>query len=337
MYEALRRGSAQATLLKHAGQVPTAQITEAKPSKSSIKWLGWMGGAALVGAIIASAFFYLRQMPVDNQSSKQSMSLQHTNSALANTDGIGAQASVSRNTIAAISVNSMPQPLETVKVVQPAKKQVIEIDRGDQKIASTQLDHDSQNFASDGGKKANYLPTRVAISREKAAVQSSEIAKRSAIHEVALVASKASVASPNGVSDDTKVTAPTPTLTLATAQTSTGTKTQIVAGASVQTVQTLSAAESGNLADQFDLMNREISKGNLTAAAKHLINIQVALPVTSISRMRAEGWLDFHQGNLDSAGAVYRKILTKIPSDEHALSVMQSIDRRTAASNNLVK
>ena len=87
-----------------------------------------------------------------------------------------------------------------------------------------------------------------------------------------------------------------------------------------------------SLADHFDAMNRELSKGAGNLAVVHLKAIQLALSPTSISRLRAEGWCDYHLGNFESAKSIYRKILNRVPGDENATSVLLAIESKNSVS-----
>ncbi len=87
------------------------------------------------------------------------------------------------------------------------------------------------------------------------------------------------------------------------------------------------------LADHFDAMNRELSKGAKSQAGTHLKAIQAALAPSSLSRLRAEGWYEYHLGNLEASKTIYRRILNRVPGDENATSVLQVIEAKSGNSS----
>jgi hypothetical protein len=101
------------------------------------------------------------------------------------------------------------------------------------------------------------------------------------------------------------------------------------------TAVSVPSTDALSLADHFDAMNRELSKGAKLQAGTHLKAIQAVLAPTSISRLRAEGWYEYHAGSLDASKAIYRKILNRIPGDENATSVLQAIENKSGSNGTI--
>lgn len=91
-----------------------------------------------------------------------------------------------------------------------------------------------------------------------------------------------------------------------------------------------SADDTMSLPDRFDAMNKALGKTEKSDAIVHLKAIQSALPVNSIARLRAEGWHEFQTGNIETAKTAYRKILERLPADDHAKAVLQAMGAQSS-------
>lgn len=88
------------------------------------------------------------------------------------------------------------------------------------------------------------------------------------------------------------------------------------------------AAASETVADLFDSLNRALASRDHTLAQGHLAAIQSRLPDSSVARLRAEAWYAHQTGDADGASQLYRRLLTKLPGDEHTSLNLASVEKR---------
>lgn len=88
------------------------------------------------------------------------------------------------------------------------------------------------------------------------------------------------------------------------------------------------AAASETVADLFDSLNRALASRDQTLAQGHLAAIQSRLPESSVARLRAEAWFAHQTGDADGASQLYRRLLSKLPGDEHTSLNLASVEKR---------
>lgn len=88
------------------------------------------------------------------------------------------------------------------------------------------------------------------------------------------------------------------------------------------------AAASETVADLFDSLNRALASRDHALAQGHLAAIQSRLPDSSVARLRAEAWYAHQTGDADGASQLYRRLLAKLPGDEHTSLNLASVEKR---------
>ncbi len=88
------------------------------------------------------------------------------------------------------------------------------------------------------------------------------------------------------------------------------------------------AAASETVADLFDSLNRALASRDHALAQGHLAAIQSRLPESSVARLRAEAWFAHQTGDADGASQLYRRLLAKLPGDEHTSLNLASVEKR---------
>lgn len=304
MYEALRhKSSAEHSPGFSAPRSQTATVRYVEnlspvSSNAVMRWkiIAWVLSAGVIALLIALYFFvFMQEQKTSDLSPKNSIGVTSNSSKpLSSLANTPAQQDINpQNTPTVTSVS--PAPLFTPALI--SKKSLTEIDKKSVP-ASPVL---SQKVIEEKSTFPKNLPT----AQKNAQTQSSEAFK------LAPASKPTEMVARNDSAQKTPEKEP-------------------VVAAPIQVTNQVNDGLS--LADHFDAMNRELSKSSKLQAGTHLKAIQAALAPSSISRLRAEGWYEYHMGNFDVSKSIYRKILNRIPGDENATSVLQVIEAKSGGS-----
>ena len=304
MYEALRhKSSAEQSPGFSAPRSQTAAaryIENLSPVSSNavMRWkiIAWVLSAGVIALLIALYFFvFMKEQKASGLSPKNSIGVtSHSSKPLPSVANTPAQQDINPQN-APVVTSVSPAPSFTPALI--SKKSPTEIDKKTVP-ASPVL---SQKVIEE----KSAFPKNLPAAQKNAQTQSSDSSKLAPASKPTELVAR----------NDSAQKAP---------------EKESVAAAPIQVTNQVNDGLS--LADHFDAMNRELSKSNKLQAGTHLKAIQAALASSSISRLRAEGWYEYHMGNFDASKSIYRKILNRIPGDENATSVLQVIEAKSGGA-----